>query len=203
MSWGSWAIKTSIRAHKLHHDAQKAKPMSIWNFQVLQLSICTLRGWWNIEADTPTQNGPPGLKLQQTIRIQMRLREHESPPVASKITRPKGSPNTDLARPLQTFKPPTIWLPRPRQCITPKFPTSPRMGQGPRKIFHTTSLIWTRKRNNQRKFTDARAFQSYVKRKNYRLRWLHTIMHMSTSLAPDIDRRIEETRRTPFTKFQA
>ncbi|KAG2259208.1 hypothetical protein Bca52824_078502 [Brassica carinata] len=43
------------------------------------------------------------------------------------------------------------------------------------------------------------AFQNYIKRNDIELKRIHTIVHMATSSAPDIDMVIEETIKTPFT----
>lgn len=42
-------------------------------------------------------------------------------------------------------------------------------------------------------------FPNYIERSDAELIMIYTIMHMATSLAPDLNKVIEETRRTPFT----
>ena len=46
---------------------------------------------------------------------------------------------------------------------------------------------------------ESSTFQNYIERNNAELRRIHHIMHMATSTAPNINKGIEETRRTPFT----
>lgn len=42
-------------------------------------------------------------------------------------------------------------------------------------------------------------FQHYIEKNDIELRRIHAIMYLVTSSALDIDRVVEETRRTPFT----
>ena len=45
--------------------------------------------------------------------------------------------------------------------------------------------------------------QNYIEKNDAELKRIHTILHMATNSAPDIDMVIEETRTTPFTNIIA
>ncbi|WZZ77919.1 hypothetical protein YC2023_098491 [Brassica napus] len=62
-----------------------------------------------------------------------------------RLIQPRRNSDSDHARPLRTFRPPTTEFLQPRSSIKTKPPTSRKMEHRPRKTSHTTSLFGTRK----------------------------------------------------------